>query len=135
VSLQDWGGAGIQLAKTWETGLRVGVSTCEEYLLIMYRLLTNPILAADQSNPCLSELKDDVATAGKAVDLAICSVTTRRRIQALNQAVFALIHDVEFSKGSAANHVVIPPGLPDFLHGRSFCTANAPYTLIKYKRK
>lgn len=100
---QDVNAHVLSYAAAWEVGLRVGASTGEKEMLTMHRWLTRRVLEAEQVNPHLRELKDAIAAASEAVDLAPDEATKREQLKALDQAVFALIHEVERSKSSPAS--------------------------------
>lgn len=93
----------LRAAAHWEAGLRTGASTGDKEMLTMHRWLTRRVLEAEQANPRLEELKGAIAATSEAVDLAPDEATKRERLKALDQAVFALIHEVERSKGRPAN--------------------------------
>ena len=91
----------LRAAAAWEAGLRTGASTGDKALLTAHRWLTRRILEAERANPRLGELKNNIADANAAVDSAPDEVTRLRMLEVLDQAVFALIHEVERSKGSS----------------------------------
>jgi transcriptional regulator with XRE-family HTH domain len=93
----------LRAAIAWEATLRVGTSTGEKEMLTMHRWLARRILDAEQANPSLRGLKDAIAIASQAVDLALTEETKRDRLEELDKAVFALIHEVECSKGDAVS--------------------------------
>lgn len=87
-------------ANHWRAALRAGVSTGESEMLTMHRWLTRRVLEAEAANPRLRQLKDAIAAASHEVDMALdaSEPVRREKLQALDQAVFALIHEVERSK-------------------------------------
>lgn len=93
----------LRAAAAWKAGLRIGASSGEKEMLMMHRWLTRRVLEAEHVNPRLRELKDAIAASSEAVDLAPDEETKRERLKALDQAVFALIHEVERSKEALAS--------------------------------
>lgn len=91
----------IRAAKHWRAALGAGVSTGESEMLAMHRRLTRRVLEAEQSNPRLRELKEKIAAASRAADLAMDATedVRREKLHELDRAVFALIHEVDGSKG------------------------------------
>lgn len=88
----------LRAAKAWAAGLRVGASTGEKEMLTVHSWLTRRVLEAEQVNPRLRELKNNIAAASKAVDLEADEITRSELLKALDNAVFELIAEVEKSK-------------------------------------
>lgn len=88
----------IRAAEKWEAALRAGVSTGEREMLTMHRWLTRRVLEVEQANPRLRELKNAIAAASEASELATTDAERREHLQALDDAVFALLDEVKRSR-------------------------------------
>lgn len=89
-------------ARNWRAALRAGAASGDSEMLTMHRWLSRRVLEAEQANPKLRELKDQIAAASREVDLAFDEPddVRREKLDELDRAVFALIHEVDRSKGS-----------------------------------
>ena len=91
----------LEVTARWRAALHVGASTGDKELLTMHRWLTRRVLEAELANPRLQQLKSDIAAASRNVDLAVDAPdeVRREKLKELDRAVFALIQEVDESKG------------------------------------
>jgi hypothetical protein len=87
----------LRAADHWRQALEEGTNTGESEMLAVHRWLTRRVLQAEEANPKLRELKNQIAATNRDVELtAEASDEVRsEKLQALDQAIWNLINEVE----------------------------------------
>jgi hypothetical protein len=65
----------VRRARNWRAALRAGAASGDSEMLTMHRWLSRRVLEAEQANPKLRELKDQIAAASRESTLPSMSLT------------------------------------------------------------